>query len=457
MSVLNRGVLRRCPENPRYFQDGEGRAVLLTGSHTWANLQDILVEGGRPFPYDEFLEMLVSHGHNFMRCWQWNHPMWTPWTSQPTRIEPLPWQRTGPGLAQDGKPKFDLTKWNEAYFERIRERIVRAGERGIYTSVMFFDGWTLRNTRFEASDAWATHPFNGANNVNGVHGDPDGDGITDIYSLESPEVLEFQKAFIRKTIDTLNDLDHVLWEIINEVEPSLRAYAWHIHMVDYVHAYEATLPKQHPVGMTAVSGTQDNNLLFYSPADFIAPGNGPNREYRYNPPAADGRKVIITDTDHLWGVGGNYHWVWRSFTRGLNPIFMDPWEPLTGRLDYPAGAENHVNRRDYPEWEPLRRSMGAVRRMSERIDRKRSTPQNNLASSRFCLADPGTSYVVYVPLTQRVVTVDLSAARSTLRYEWSDPVTAEVAGTGTVAGGGLAEFPVPDSLQRDAVLLVQRP
>ena len=28
------------PENPRYFADGSGKAVYLTGSHTWANLVD---------------------------------------------------------------------------------------------------------------------------------------------------------------------------------------------------------------------------------------------------------------------------------------------------------------------------------------------------------------------------------------------------------------------------------
>ena len=47
--------------------------------------------------------------------------------------------------------------------------------------------------------------------------------------------------------------------------------------------------------------------------------------YQIDPPAADGRKVILTDTDHLWGIGGDVAWVWKSFLRGLNPIFMDPY------------------------------------------------------------------------------------------------------------------------------------
>ena len=36
-----RGPLRVCEANPRYFTDGSGRAIYLTGSHTWNNLQDM--------------------------------------------------------------------------------------------------------------------------------------------------------------------------------------------------------------------------------------------------------------------------------------------------------------------------------------------------------------------------------------------------------------------------------
>jgi hypothetical protein len=35
------GPLRVHPANPRYFTDDTGRAIYLTGSHTWANFQEI--------------------------------------------------------------------------------------------------------------------------------------------------------------------------------------------------------------------------------------------------------------------------------------------------------------------------------------------------------------------------------------------------------------------------------
>src|SRR5678816_4363063 len=39
------GPLRVDPRNPRYFADGSGKVVYLTGSHTWANLKDRLPPG----------------------------------------------------------------------------------------------------------------------------------------------------------------------------------------------------------------------------------------------------------------------------------------------------------------------------------------------------------------------------------------------------------------------------
>ena len=43
------GPLTVHPTNGRYLADGDGRAVYLVGSHTWANFQDIGFEGDKPF------------------------------------------------------------------------------------------------------------------------------------------------------------------------------------------------------------------------------------------------------------------------------------------------------------------------------------------------------------------------------------------------------------------------
>ena len=41
-------------------------------------------------------------------------------------MTPQPWPRTGPGTANDGQPKFDLSSFDPAFFGRLRERIIAA-------------------------------------------------------------------------------------------------------------------------------------------------------------------------------------------------------------------------------------------------------------------------------------------------------------------------------------------
>ena len=91
--------------------------------------------------------------------------------SGPGRPRPA-WRRTGPGLAADGKPRFDLEQLEPEYLRRLEARVDLAGRRGIYMSVMLFEGYGVQFQK----EAWANHPFNPANNVNGIDGDRDGDG-----------------------------------------------------------------------------------------------------------------------------------------------------------------------------------------------------------------------------------------------------------------------------------------
>jgi len=403
------GPLKVSRKNPRYFEDERGKAIFLTGSHTWANLQEFVAEGEEPFDYEQYLDFMEQHNHNFMRMWQRENAQWSLGKVQ-AFVDPLPFVRTGPDMARDGKPKFDLNSWNEAYFARMRSRVIAAGQRGIYVELMMFSGGA------SSSNTWKSHPYNPHNNINGIGRDNVG---ADVYSLANPEVLQRQKRFIVKVLDTLNDLDNVLYEIINEVENKQPAVAWHYHLVEFIQQYELSKPKQHPVGMTSVGGSRDNSTLFASTADWISPGYGQEGEYKYNPPAADGSKVIICDTDHLWGHGGTYTWVWKTFLRGMHPIFMDPWRRLP---EYPGIQE--INTRDYKDYPLIRTSMGQALQYAERIDLNRMIPRNDLASSQYCLANPGHEYLVYSPQGGEV-NVDMTGAAGKFNVEWFEPATGK--------------------------------
>ena len=451
------GPLRRNPANPRYFTDERGLAIYLTGSHTWANLVETKITGSlqfdKDFPYTEWLDFMQTHHHNFMRLWCWDHTEYAPWTEEKVIFDPMPFVRTGPGLANDGKPKFDLGQYNEGYFTRLRERVMQAGERGIYVSIMFFEGWNVKWAKsLPQSDPWPSHPFNVANNINSVDGDTDGDGAADVYALASAEVLKYQKAYIQKVIDTVNDLDNVLFEIMNEVENTLRGFQFNYHMVDFVHEYERGKPKQHPVGMTAEGGNQYNSILFASHADWISPGRGANDEYRFDPPEGDGRFVILNDTDHLWGHGGTPQWVWKCFMRGLNPIFMDPWFPIPGRTR-PGYAPDVLNSRDYPEWAPIRVAMGRACQLAQQVDLNKLMPHSTLSSSRYCLADLDKAYLVYLPDDIRV-TLDLTLANGDFAVSWFATRTGATAPGYPVKGGGRVGLTSP--LGMDVVVMLHK-
>ena len=436
------GPLRVHPENPRYFTDGTGRAVYLTGSHTWNNLQH---NGVYPaVDFDEYLDFLQKHNHNFIRMWAWEQAGWDPWARDHVVVDPVAFVRTGPGEALDGKPKFDLTKLNDAYFARLRERVAAAQARGIYVSIMLFEGWSVEK-KGQVGNPWQGHPFNKANNINGINGDLNGDGQgPEIHTLDAPKaILNLQQAYVRRVIDTVNDLDNVLYEIGNEMH--VASVQWQVRMIDFIHDYETGKPKQHPVGITGAP--IDNAALLASPADWIAPTGADG--YNADPPASDGSKVIISDVDHVWP--RNFpQWSWKSFTRGLNTAFMD----LYGATR--IGDKEIASLTFVGDWvanhDSARRRMGYTRALADRIDLAAMTPRGDLSSTDYCLAALGKEYVVYQPLAGPFrVTLE---GGGTFAVEWIDPETGKVTAGDLVAANGAVTFTPPTN--GEAVLHLRR-
>jgi hypothetical protein len=427
------GPLRVLSSNPRYFTDGSGKAIYLAGSHVWQNFQDSghrLSKSQDPppaFDYDAYLDFLQAHHHNFFRLWRWEVPRWT--DAQPQGVvkycRPHPWLRSGPGMASDQKPKFDLSRFNPEYFDRMRARVRAAQERGIYVSIMLFEGWEIQFT-----DAWKHHPFNARNNVNGIDADADGDGQGLEYNtLQESEmgkrVLALQEAYVRKVIDTVNDLDNVLYEICNEAGPY--STDWQYHLIRYVKQYESGKAKQHPVGMTFQYRGGTNRALYESPADWISPNPGDAEEnYRENPSSAHPEKVIVNDTDHLWGhTGGDSVWVWKSFCRGLNVLFMEELLPS-------------------PTWQDsAREAMGQTRWYAEKMDLAAMVPSNELSETRYCLASRGAEYLVFQPGSKGEFWLDLGEAPGRFSVEWLNVNTGAVVTGEAVSGGATRTFTTP--------------
>ena len=258
-------------------------------------------------------------------------------------------------------------------------------------------------------------------------------------------VVAAQKAYVAKVIETLNQFDNVLWEVANEA--GANSTGWQTEMIRFIREYEAKLPKQHPIGFTFQHGTACNGqteTLFQSDADWISPGSDID-DYRgenSGPTQNDGKKVIVSDTDHLWGIGGSPLWVWKSFMRGMNILYMDV--PFS-RDDTPARIHD-----------PVRPAMGDVLSFSRRLPLARLVPSAIVCSTRFGMVDPGNEYICLAP-AGGTFTLDLSAAGGAyFSVAWFD-VSARKSSAAKVGvrGGQKTSFTCPSN-EHPCVLHVKR-
>jgi hypothetical protein len=226
----------------------------------------------------------------------------------------------------------------------------------------------------------------------------------------------------------------VLYEVSNETPGGKPAVEWQHHIIAMVKQYEAGKAKQHPVGMTALYPNGQDADLFASAADFVSPAG---RWGISDTPPATGNKVVRWDTDHLCGNCGDGPWAWRSFTRGVNPVFMDVYDGAYPVLQRPKPSD--------PRWEDARRNMGYTLSYALRMNLIAMTPHVDLSSTGYCLANAaaqGAEYLVYLN-GARTVTVNLGATPGTLTAEWFNPTTGRAMSGGTVPGGGSHVFTAP--------------
>jgi len=245
--------LRLHPANSHYFTDDSGRAIYLAGSHTWNDFQDT-DQNGQPaaFNFDAYVNFLATHGHNMTILWKKDLPTYCNWGAGGTwHMSQFPWPRTGAGTATDGKPRFDLSQFDQAYFDRLRAHVVQLQQNNMYATVQLFDGLGLLNNRCR-DDGF---PLTGANNVNGID---DGGGPNSMTMSGPNAISAIQDAYVTKVIDSVNDLPNVLWEISEEAPKN--STWWQAHMISLIHGYEAGKPLQHPVGYPFLTGGSDSTL-----------------------------------------------------------------------------------------------------------------------------------------------------------------------------------------------------
>lgn len=210
------GRIQPWTENPRFWQL-DGQPVWLLGGTVKDNLFQIP-------DLEAHLDLLVSVGGNYVRNTMSDRP------AAGFEVK---------AFGQDEQGRYDLTTWNEEYWQRFESLLRWTGERRIVVQIEMWD-------RFDhARENWDEDPFNPANNVNYTH---DESGLAATYEahpgrneqpffytvpeLQNNEVvLAHQRAFVDRVLEFSLPHGHVLYCMDNETsgDPAWGRY-WAEHI-----------------------------------------------------------------------------------------------------------------------------------------------------------------------------------------------------------------------------------
>src|SRR2546430_10089539 len=150
------------PQNPHYFLfRGKPTVLITSGEHYGAVLN-------LDFDYAKYLDTLAKDGLNLTRTFSgaYVEPVGA-FNIASNTLAPgagrfiCPWARGDtPGYANGGN-KFDLTKWDETYFKRLKDFVAQAGKRGIVVEMNLF-------CPMNDESQWRASPLNAINKVKGI-------------------------------------------------------------------------------------------------------------------------------------------------------------------------------------------------------------------------------------------------------------------------------------------------
>ena len=328
------------PENPHYFQfRGKPTALVTSGEHYGAVLN-------LDFDYAKYLDTLSADGLNLTRTFSGSYaePQGA-FNIADNTLAPkasrfiCPWGRSGePGYGNGGN-KFDLTKWDGAYFTRLKDFVSQADKRGVVVELNLF-------CPMYEDKQWLLSPMNAVNNVNGVGAI----GRNDVHTLNrNGSLLAIQETMVRKIVAKLRDADNVYYEICNEPYFGGVTMEWQHHIADVIRATEESFPHRHLISQNVANGSQKIekphsaisifNFHYANPPTAVAQNYGLNKVIGLNETGFKG-----TADDHyrmeawefLLAGGGLYNNLDYSFTAGHEDgtFVYPPKQPGGGNLGF---------------------------------------------------------------------------------------------------------------------------
>jgi hypothetical protein len=431
------------PENPHYFNYRGEPLFLITSDQHYGAVINL------DFDYVTFLDTLAAYGMNFTRIYPGGYIEKDGEYMQDNVLgarngrQILPWERSSvPGAHEVlGGFKFDLDRWNDAYFARLKDFLAKAEERNIIVDVAFFNGMY--------PDRWEYQALYHQNNIQGV-----GTCVFNmVQTLTDSALVSRHEAYVKKISSEINDFDNVILDICDEpfqdgCPPELYG-PWISRLIDAILGAESTLPKKHIIMQTIDSHTRGG------PGDFSADSRvrALANEYTWGIKNLDSeyiheKPMVLIETC--------YYPHYRADK--ISASRVEAWEFLVGGgaafmhlnglySSFNAGAAGTENRNILLQYKILKDFIGSFRFVSMRRDTALIT--GGIPDSTFirAISEPGKQYAMYmhhskyscwywepmqmgacyevIPGNYREKPV-LNIAPGTYHAQWVDPATGNV-------------------------------
>lgn len=198
--------IRLHPDNEHYFLFRKKPAILISSSEHYGAVLNL------DFDYITYLETLSNQGLNYARIFSGSYVESAGnWDIEKNTLAPAaerfisPWARSNiPGYFKGGN-KFNLEKWDRAYFKRLKDFVSRAGKLNIVVEITLFSS-------YYREEVWKQSPLNSNNNINGI----DSINRFNVNTLDNGNLSFYQENLVRKIVRELNKYDNVIYEVQNE-------------------------------------------------------------------------------------------------------------------------------------------------------------------------------------------------------------------------------------------------
>lgn len=453
------------PDNPHYFLwRGKPTVLITSGEHYGAVLN-------LDFDYAKYLDTLARDKLNLTRTFAggaYVEPQGAFHIARNT-LAPAPGRFLAPfarseqaGFAGGGN-RFDLSRWDEAYFTRLRDFVRYASKRRVVVEMNLF-------CPFYEEAQWLLSPFSTNNNINHLGRV----ARTNVYTLDRHGgLLAVQERMVRKIVEELCRFDNVYYEICNEPYFGGVTMEWQHHIADVVLAAQSS-------GGTARAGR--DQLISQNIANKSARVLDPHPavsifNFHY---AAPPETVAMN-----WGlnkvIGDN-----ETGFRGTNdaPYRMEGWDfimaggGLFNHLDYSFTVGHEDGTFVYPARQPgggnatFRKQMRVLRDFVHSFDFIRMKPgpadlvKVPAGYTARALLDPGRAYAIYLRSPVKAqstepssagrawLEIDLPAGR--YRAEWLDPTSGKIVASETLPHDGGVRKLAPPPFSQDIAMRLRR-